>query len=62
VLTFHGRNIRCRSRPELWLTFGASETRFHGTVSNISRPSDVAGVYGQAGSAPRRAAARKAWC
>lgn len=30
-------------------TFGASETRFHGTVSNIRRPSDVAGVYGQAG-------------
>jgi hypothetical protein len=26
-------------------TFGASETRFHGTVSNIRRPSDVAGVY-----------------
>ena len=26
-------------------TFGASETRFHGVVSNIRRPSDVAGVY-----------------
>jgi hypothetical protein len=26
-------------------TFGASETRFSGTVSNIRRPSDVSGVY-----------------
>jgi hypothetical protein len=26
-------------------TFGASETRFRGTVSNIRQPSDVAGVY-----------------
>ncbi len=31
-------------------TFGASETRFSGTVTNIRRPSDVAGVYGQAGA------------
>src|SRR3984957_14543763 len=31
-------------------TFGASETRFHGTVSNIRRPSDVNGVYGQGGA------------
>ena len=30
-------------------TFGASETNFYGTVTNIRRPSDVAGVYGQAG-------------
>ncbi len=39
-------------------TFGASETRFHGTVSNISRPSDVAGVYGaaSAGAAVSRGA------
>jgi hypothetical protein len=28
--------------------FGASQTRFVGTVSNIFRPSDVAGVYGAA--------------
>jgi hypothetical protein len=26
-------------------TFGASETRFRGVVSNIRRPSDVSGVY-----------------
>jgi hypothetical protein len=31
------------------LVFGASETRFRGTVHNISRPSDVAGVYGAVG-------------
>jgi hypothetical protein len=30
--------------------FGASETHFVGTVSNIFRPSDVAGVYGAAGA------------
>jgi hypothetical protein len=31
-------------------TFGASETRFHGTVSNIRRASDIEGVYAQAGA------------
>jgi lipid-binding SYLF domain-containing protein len=31
-------------------TFGASETRFHGTVRNIRRPSDVSGVYAQGGA------------
>ena len=31
-------------------TFGASETRFRGKVSNIRRPSDVYGVYAQAGA------------
>jgi hypothetical protein len=31
-------------------TFGASETHFHGTVSNIRRPSDVNGVYAQGGA------------
>jgi hypothetical protein len=29
--------------------FGASETFFHGTVSNISSPYDVAGIYGAGG-------------
>jgi hypothetical protein len=32
------------------LVFGASETRFSGTVSNIRRASDVAGVYGAVGA------------
>jgi hypothetical protein len=30
--------------------FGASETYFVGTVSNIFSPADVAGVYGAAGA------------
>ena len=30
--------------------FGASQTYLSGTVSNIRRPSDVAGVYGAAGA------------
>jgi hypothetical protein len=39
-------------------TFGASETRFYGTVSNIRQPSDVAGVYaaGNVGAAVGRGA------
>jgi hypothetical protein len=39
-------------------TFGASETRFRGTVSNIHTPSDVAGVYaaGNVGAAVGRGA------
>ena len=39
-------------------TFGASETRFHGTVTNIRRPSDVTGVYaaGNVGAAVGRGA------
>jgi hypothetical protein len=32
------------------LVFGASETRFRGTVTNIRRASDVAGVYGAVGA------------
>jgi hypothetical protein len=39
-------------------TFGASETHFRGTVSNIHRPSDVSGVYaaGNVGAAVGRGA------
>jgi hypothetical protein len=32
------------------LVFGGSRTTFRGRVSNINRPSDVAGVYGAAGA------------
>ena len=32
------------------LVFGGSKTVLHGTVSNIRRPSDVAGIYGAAGA------------
>ena len=31
-------------------TFGGSQTNLSGRVSNIYRPSDVAGVYGAAGA------------
>ena len=32
------------------LVFGGSKTVLHGTVRNITQPSDVAGVYGAAGA------------
>jgi hypothetical protein len=51
VLHFQGRNYPLSiGGLSYGFTFGASETNFHGRVSNISRPSDVAGVYGQAGA------------
>ena len=51
VLRFQGRNYPLSvGGLSYGFTFGASETRFHGTVSNIRRPSDIAGVYGQAGN------------
>jgi hypothetical protein len=51
TLSFHGRNYPISiGGLSYGFTFGASETRFHGTVSNIRRPSDVNGVYGQAGA------------
>ena len=51
VLRFQGRTYPLSvGGLSYGFTFGASETRFHGTVSNIRRPSDVAGVYGQAGA------------
>ncbi|MEI7806279.1 MAG: hypothetical protein WCI56_13220 [Hyphomicrobiales bacterium] len=51
TLTFQGKQYPLSiGGLSYGFTFGASETRFHGTVSNINRPSDVAGVYGQAGA------------
>jgi len=51
TLTFHGRTYPLSiGGLSYGFTFGASETNFHGRVSNIRRPSDVAGVYGQAGA------------
>src|SRR5664279_3014668 len=51
TLTFHGRSYPLSvGGLSYGFTFGASETRFHGRVTNIRRPSDVAGVYGQAGA------------
>ncbi|HEX3859138.1 MAG TPA: hypothetical protein VHV58_06005 [Pseudolabrys sp.] len=51
TLTFHGRSYPLSiGGVSYGFTFGASETRFHGTVSHIRRPSDVAGVYAAAGA------------
>jgi len=50
VLVFHGRRYPISiGGISYGFTFGASETRFHGTVSHIRRASDVAGVYAAAG-------------
>jgi hypothetical protein len=51
TLTFHGQRYPLTiGGLSAGLVFGASETHFVGTVSNIFRPSDVAGVYGAAGA------------
>jgi len=51
VLHFHGHNYPLSiGGLSYGFTFGASETNFHGRVTNIRRASDVAGVYGQAGA------------
>ncbi len=50
VVVFHGRRYPISiGGLSAGLVFGASETRFNGTVSNIRSPYDVAGVYGAAG-------------
>ncbi len=51
VLTFRGRNYPLSIGGVSWgLTFGVSQTDLVGRVTNIRRPSDVAGVYGAAGA------------
>ncbi len=58
-LTFQGRRYSLGiGGISYGFTFGASETRFHGTVSNIHRASDVSGVYaaGNVGAAIGRGA------
>ena len=51
TLTFHGRNYPLSiGGLDFGLVFGASQTYLAGRVSNISRPSDVAGVYGAGGA------------
>lgn len=51
TLTFHGRRYPLSiGGLSAGLVFGASQTYLSGTVSNIRRPSDVAGVYGAAGA------------
>jgi hypothetical protein len=51
VLTFQGRSYPLAiGGLSYGFTFGASETRLRGTVTNIRRPTDVNGVYGQGGA------------
>jgi len=51
VLTFHGRSYPLSTGGiDYGLVFGGSKTMLRGRVSNIYRPSDVAGVYGAAGA------------
>ena len=51
TLNFHGRNYPLSTGGiDYGLVFGGSRTVLHGRVSNIWRPSDVAGVYGAAGA------------
>jgi hypothetical protein len=51
TLYFHGRAYRLSTGGiDYGLVFGGSKTVLHGRVSNIYRPSDVAGVYGAAGA------------
>jgi len=51
VLTFRGRSYSLSTGGlDYGLVFGGSKTVLRGRVSNINRPSDVAGVYGAAGA------------
>jgi hypothetical protein len=51
VLHFHGRTYGLSTGGiDYGLVFGGSKTILRGRVSNIWRPSDVAGVYGAAGA------------
>ena len=51
VLNFRGRTYGLSTGGlDYGLVFGGSKTVLRGRVSNINRPSDVAGVYGAAGA------------
>ena len=51
TLTFHGRRYPLSiGGLDFGLVFGASQTYLSGLVTNIYRPSDVAGVYGAGGA------------
>jgi hypothetical protein len=59
TLTFHGRRYPLSiGGLSYGFTFGASQTRFRGTVTNIRRARDIEGVYaaGSAGAALGRGA------
>jgi len=51
TLDFHGRRYRLSTGGiDYGLVFGGSKTVLYGRVSNIRRPSDIAGVYAAAGA------------
>lgn len=51
VLNFRGRNYALSAGGiDYGLVFGGSKTVLRGRVSNIFRPSDIAGIYGAAGA------------
>jgi len=51
VLVFHGRRYPLSvGGVDAGFVFGLSKTEFHGRVSRIRSPSDVAGVYGAGGA------------
>ena len=51
TLVFHGRRYQLSiGGVSAGLVFGAAQATLSGRVSNIRRPSDVAGVYGAAGA------------
>lgn len=51
TLDFHGQTYGLSAGGlDYGLVFGGSKTYLHGTVSHISKPSDIAGVYGAAGA------------
>jgi hypothetical protein len=51
VLNFQGRRYNLSAGGiDYGLVFGGSKTVLRGRVSNITRPSDIAGVYGAAGA------------
>jgi hypothetical protein len=51
TLVFHGQRYPISiGGLSAGIVFGASETFFRGTVSHISSPADVAGVYGAGGA------------
>jgi hypothetical protein len=51
TLHFQGRSYHLTTGGiDYGLVFGGSKTILHGTVSNITSPRDVAGVYGAAGA------------
>ncbi len=51
TLTFHGKHYRLDiGGISGGLVIGAAKAQLHGTVSHISRPSDIAGVYAAVGA------------